>query len=76
MRSTPDIFKSAVKGWMKLKCSKCVHFYRTVVGPDGKGYNPAPYCHRFKGEGKRPDVLGQGCYKPRRSKRGKGKVES
>lgn len=46
-----------------MKCTKCVHYYRTMAGPEG--YNPAPYCHLYEDECKRPNVLTQECFKKR-----------
>lgn len=52
-----------------LKCKKCAHYYRTMVGEGG--YNPAPCCHLWEDEGKRPNILSQECYKPRKRERRK-----
>ena len=49
-----------------LKCRKCAHFYRTMVGADGAGYNPAPYCHCYEDTGKPANILTQECFQPKR----------
>lgn len=50
-----------------MKCQKCRHFYRRMVGADGKGYNPYPCCWLFEDTGKRPNVLSQECFEPKRT---------
>lgn len=52
----------------KLKCSKCAHFYSTMVGENGVGYNPFPFCHCYEDTGKRPRILTQECFEPRRKR--------
>lgn len=51
---------------MKLKCRKCAHFYRTMVGANGAGYNPAPYCHCYEDTGKPANILTQECFQAKR----------
>ncbi len=53
---------------MKLKCRKCAHFYRTMVGADGAGYNPAAYCHCYEDTGKPANILTQECFEPRKKR--------
>lgn len=52
----------------ELKCAKCAHFYRTMVGNFGAGYNPAPSCYCYEDTGKSPKVLTQECFEPRKGK--------
>lgn len=49
-----------------MKCQKCRHYYRRMAGPGGKGYNPFPSCWMFEDTGRRPDVLTQECFEPKR----------
>lgn len=48
-------------------CKKCIHFYITVTR-EGKGYNPAPYCHKYEDTGERANVLTQNCLVKRKKK--------
>lgn len=53
---------------VKLRCAKCSHFYRTMVGDFGMGYNPAPSCHRYEDTGRRPNILTQDCFELRKQR--------
>lgn len=59
---------------VKLNCSRCAYFYKTMVGAGGTGYNPAPFCHYFEDTGNRANILTQKCFKPKKSKRGGNKA--
>lgn len=39
-----------------------------MVGPEGKGYNPAPFCHKFEDTGIRPNILTGECFKNKKNK--------
>lgn len=52
-----------------MKCKKCRHYYKTMIGQDGVGYNPYPYCHYHEDTGKRPNILTQECYKAKQKNR-------
>jgi len=54
-----------------VKCKKCKHFYKTMAGPNGGGYNPYPFCHYYENTGRRPAILTQECFEPRGRQRGK-----
>lgn len=49
-----------------MKCKKCRYYYVRMVGTNGTGFNPAPSCWRFEDTGKRPNVLTQECYEPKK----------
>lgn len=49
----------------KIKCGKCRHYYRKMVGANGQGYNPAPCCWCYEDTGRRPTILTQECFEPR-----------
>lgn len=57
-----------------MKCKKCVHFYRVMATQ--QGYNPYPSCQCYEDTGKRPDILTQECFEPRKKKKEPKKDES
>lgn len=48
------------------KCEECVHFYKTMVGKDGRGCNPYPYCHLYEDKGESPRVFTRECFERRK----------
>ena len=60
-----------------MKCQKCRHFYRRMIGANGEGYNPSPCCWLYEDTGRRPNVLTQECFEKRKKlKAGVKKGES
>ena len=51
---------------MDIKCKKCFHYYVRPIGPNGIGYNPAPSCYLYEDTGRRPNILTQECFEPRK----------
>lgn len=49
-----------------MKCKKCRHYYVRIVGTNGTGFNPSPSCWLYEDTGRRPNVLTQECYEPKR----------
>lgn len=53
-----------------IKCKKCKHYYRMMT-TEGGGYNPAPCCHLLEDKNKRPNILTQECFEPRKKSKKK-----
>ena len=47
-----------------MKCYKCAHYYTIMATTSG--YNPFPSCQYWEDTGKRPNILTQECFTPRK----------
>lgn len=36
---------------IKIRCKECAHYYRKMIGDEGKGYNPFPACYLYEDTG-------------------------